>query len=225
MKSFLVVSGACFILGACALIKEPTPPAEPAAFPYHAETETVGGMRRVVMMPLRTEIRGRAVRSRIETSLQRAISERHLFEMIPVSESDIADTDFDSTRKKGTFTTTDLITLSRRFGADGVLHGVVTHFQAYPQVVLGLRLTLLDCRTGRVPWATEVLLDASTRTVKQDVHNFYDTQKWEEDSLLDHEKVLVSPRLFGEYASARIAGTMANALGHRQTTASKGRKP
>ncbi len=212
MKIALVAFLFGLSLTSCAFLEKGTPPPEPGAFPYHAESEPVGGLRRIVMMPLRSEVPGRPNAGSIETSLQRALSSKNNFELLPVHQSDLADTDLDTTRKIGTFKTEDLIVLSRRFGADGVIYGVVTHFQAYPQVIIGLRLTLLDCRTGRVPWATDVVLDASTRIIQQDVHNYYDTQKWEKDSLLDHEKVLISPRLFGDYASARIASTLAAAL-------------
>ncbi|MFT7616419.1 MAG: hypothetical protein ACI97A_000040 [Planctomycetota bacterium] len=193
-----------------------TPVSDPGAFPYHAEAQSVGGLRRVVMMPLRTEIKGHAPVDNLETSLLRAITAKHLFELLPVAQNDLADTDFDSTRRQGTYQTEDLITLSRRFGAEGVIHGIVTHYQVFPQIVVGLRLTLLDCRTGQVPWATDLLLDASSRMIEQDVHHYYDTEKWEEGSLLDHEKVLISPRLFGEYASSRIAATLAAALKPRR---------
>ncbi len=213
MNRLLAPLPALLLVSACAFIDKGTPPARPAAFPYHAEKDIAGGLRRVVMMPLRVERPTLNDSARIlEQSLQRAISHRNLFEMLPVADKDLADTNIDSARSRGTFHTEDLITLSKRFGADGVLHGVVTHFQAYPQVVIGLRLTLLDCRTGRVPWATDVLLDASSRIIEQDVHNFYDTHRWEENSLWDHEKVLISPRLFGEYASERVASTLATAL-------------
>ncbi len=212
MKVLALVILLSLSLTACAFLERGTPPPEPGAFPFYAEKDASKGIRRVVMMPLRVENPGHASMGNLERSLQRAMSKEHLFELVPVSNSDLADTDFDSTRTKGTFRTEDLITLSQRFGAEGVIHGIVTQYQVYPQVVLGLRLTLLDCRTGRVPWATDIVLDASSRIIKQDVQNYYDTTKWEEGSLLDHEKVLISPRLFGDYASMRIASTLASAM-------------
>ncbi len=202
-------------LGACAFLERPTPPPHTGPYPYHAQAGAPVPLRRVVMLPLETESCPAPQRLLLERTLLRAVAARNLFELVPAQERDVADTRIVSTRETGTYRTQDLVVLSRRFGAEGVLHGIVTHFQAYPQVVIGLRLTLLDCRNGRVPWATDVLLDASSRVIEQDVHNYHDSVLRDQGSLQDYRQVLISPRLFGEYASHRIAGTLAAALAPR----------
>ncbi|MCB9833550.1 MAG: hypothetical protein H6807_13860 [Planctomycetes bacterium] len=199
-------------LPGCALLEAPTPAPQTGPFPYHSLAEAPAPLRRVVMLPLDAESCPAPHRLLVERSLQRAIAARNLFEILPVDERDVADTHIVSTRSTGTYHTDDLILLSRRFGAEGVLHGVITQFQAYPQVVIGLRLTLLDCRNGRVPWATDILLDASNRVIEQDVHNYYDTRLRDQGSLMDYEQVLISPRYFADYGADRVSGTLAKAL-------------
>ena len=212
MRSFFIVSVFSACLAGCAIFGSSTPPPHDEAYAYHVEDKIPANMRRVVMLPLAVESHSHGCEDHITESLTQAIGSHHLFELLPVDESDVADTALKLTRKNGTYRTGDLITLSRRFGADGILSGTLTQFQAYPQVIIGLRLHLLDCRTGRVPWATDVVLDASSPSIAQDVHNFYDTQMREEDTLWDYEKILLSPRLFGKYAAKRIARTLAHSM-------------
>ncbi len=102
----------------------------------------------------------------------------------------------------------------------------MTQFEAYPTIRYGLRLYLLDCRNGRVPWASEVLLDSGDRLVAQDVHNYHDVQLERTTSLLEHERILQSPRLFGEYAAHRISATLQETLHPRPIPeTSAGRRP
>ena len=44
------------------------------------------------------------------------------------------------------------------------------------------------------------------------VHNYSATQRRDTNSLFGYERVLISPRLFGDYAASRIVATLERAL-------------
>lgn len=198
--------------GGCAFL-DVTPDPVPGLVPSGG---TAGGsqpFRRVVFMPIEPADPAAAPQAELlRRGIEAALARRNLFETVPVSQHDLVDIDLASARSQGTYKTDDLILASRRFGADGVLYGVLTQFAAYPHVRVGVRLYLLDCRNGRVPWATETLLDAGDRLVAQDVHNYHDVHLAKSPSLLDYERILRSPRMFSDYAASRIADSLRAAL-------------
>lgn len=207
----LTILGLVLLAPGCAILDITPEPVE-GLVPRGGDAARVAPFRRVVMMPFEAAAEDGDQAQELRAALEAEISRRNLFETVPVSESDLVDIELASARHTGTYKTDDLILASRRFGADGVLFGVLTQFRAYPDVRLGLRLYLLDCRNGRVPWATETLLDAGDRLVAQDVHNYHDMQLRKSESLLEHERVLRSPRLFTAYAASRVADGLRNTL-------------
>ena len=206
----------------CAVFEPGTPEARNDLVHHHGTSQSLQPPRRVVFLQLDSEVGHPGFARDLGGALHSAFARRALFEIVPVSAADLADTEIKLTRERGIYRTEDLLKVSRRFGADGILHGVVTRFAPYPRVSIGLRLHLLDCRSGGVPWATDLLLDGNEARVAQDVHNYYDTVRHGDASLMDFEKILISPRLFSVYAADRVARTLESTFHTRsQVTASK----
>ncbi|MEZ6196379.1 MAG: hypothetical protein R3F20_11740 [Planctomycetota bacterium] len=188
-------------------------PGEQNVVPYRSERPPASPLRRVVLPPLRMEDAESPQELALRNALVDQITSRGLFEVVPVTARDLEDIELDSARMKGVYSTADLLALNRRFGADGVFTGTLLRFRAYPQMQIGMRLHLIDCRSGRVLWGTDLHLDASDRRVADDAHNWYDlVYRDPTESLVEHEKVLVSPRLFSTYAAYRISATLARSL-------------
>jgi hypothetical protein len=132
-----------------------------------------------------------------------------MFEVIPVNANDLADIELTKTRSTGIFTTDDLVRISHRFGADGALHGVVSHGAAAPTLRIGVRASLIDCRSGQVAWASDVSLDTGSRRVASDARAYHNTVLSHSDSLLSADRMLVQPGLFLTYVAHRMAETLA----------------
>lgn len=201
-----------FLLSGCVLI-DGTPPRQDVV-PFERGAGESRPFRRVALVPLQAAEGDAAAAALLRDALQRQITTRSLFEAVPVPGDDLVDLHLERARRDGVVASEDLIAAGRRFGVDGVLTGTITHARTAPAVLLGARLTLIDTRTGRVAWTTDVVLDATDARVAADVHNYYDSVYEDPSrSLLEHEKVLISPRLFSDYAASRIADTLAAALG------------
>ena len=195
----------CLFFSTCTLVK-PTP-APRDLIPFHRGIPGKLPLVRVVLLPLHSEDTDSSAAELFGASLRNAITKRNVFEVVQVHEEDLAAMDFVLTREKGVYRTADLILMSQRFGADGVIFGTISRFRAFPAVQLGARLSLVDCRIGDLRWSTDFFLDAADAAVDQDVHNFHDVSLRDEH-VNGHHTVLVSPRLFCNYAAARTADTL-----------------
>ena len=101
-----------------------------------------------------------------------------------------------------------LSAVARRYRADGVLFGVVTHYKPYEPVVVGISAEVVSAGTGEVVWQASGLYDSSTAAVAQDVWNWSDTTLAKTTSLEGWRLILQSPARFVDYACARLAATL-----------------
>ena len=205
IRSAILVSVVTICLGGCALT---TPTPDPQDVVPHHEAAVRRPMRRVAVMIDQAPPRHEETAERFADALRRQLTERNLFEPLPVTSADLADANLASIRTRGRYAPEDLLTVGRRFGVEGVLYVTMTDFAATPTIRFGARLALIDCRDGSAAWSTDVMLDGEDRVVAKDVHNWHDVHLKDRGSLIDHELVLISPRLFFDYAATRIVGTM-----------------
>ena len=189
----------------------PTPPRRDDLIAWESPRTRLQPPRRIVFLPLDTEVGHESYARQLQALVRSAMVGEAPFEIVPVDQEDLRDVDFRLTRERGVYRSEDLIRLAGRFGTDGVLFGVLTHFRPAPSVSIGLRMTLLDCRTGEVGWASDFVLDAEDARVDQDVRNFVEVAQRATSSLMGHERVLISPRLFGTYTASRLADTLRTA--------------
>ncbi|MEE9394238.1 MAG: hypothetical protein V3W41_17200 [Planctomycetota bacterium] len=201
-------------LGGC-IILDRTPGIQDI-IPYERPDRAPQRFERVALIPFEIEGFDDKTAASFREELRGAITQRGLFEALPISERDLDDINLSSARNRGTYSTEDLRALNRRFGVDGVLAGSITESRTYPSIRLGVRLFLLDCRTGRVAWASDFRLDANDQRVAADAHNYYDVHYQDPNrSLIEHEKVLISPRLFRQFVADRTIATLDRALKRR----------
>ncbi len=194
--------------GGCKFAGDPTPPPVDLATSHEAEAQTVAKVRRVVVPPFQDLTGFPREAEQTRQAFLRALGRRQRFELIPLGETELREVLPRETFQSGTIAKDMLISAARRYRADGVLFGVVTHYRPYDPLVLGLKLEMASADTGAVVWATSGLYDAATLDVTQDVHNYHDTQLAGSSSLEGWRLILMSPSRFTDYACARLAATL-----------------
>lgn len=222
MRSVLLFLAFGLVLSLPSCVMLDVTPSREDVVPYQAPSRPLAPFRRVLLAPLRREDGADASELVLRRALADAVVAQRVFEVVPVSRRELVDIEIERSRTRGTFSTDDLLTLNRRFGVDGVLTGTLTRFEAYPEMQIGVRLHLIDCRTGRVAWGTDNLLAASDPRVRRDAHNFYDLAYHDgTDSLEEERKVLVSPRVFSRYVAHRVVETLSASVGGAAARASR----
>jgi len=116
--------------------------------------------------------------------------------------------------------------LQRVYGCDAVLFCELTTYHAYPPLLIGWRMKLVDVSTQKIIWAADVVFDASDPAVSQSAEAYQKQQQGVDKpvSLLnrmwtwidrrsqpatdDQWTILNSPRYFGEFAATKLFDTL-----------------
>jgi hypothetical protein len=98
--------------------------------------------------------------------------------------------------------------LRQSTGCDAVLFCELTHFEPYPPLVVGWRLTLVEGERGEVWWAVDEVFDASDPAVANGARRYLLAQAPGSAPLGDSRGILHSPRRFGHYAASAALATM-----------------
>lgn len=207
LRKVLVLAFVGLGLGCASIFKEPTPPPQNLVN-YYDGRDPVGPLRRVVLLPLESESPDEDSLGLFEDALAAEMQRVGRFELVRPTAHEIADTEIRAARDTGVYRTKDLITLGRRFGADGIIFGAMPTFDPPPRMFLAVKLSLIDARQGFVIWSTDTAFDAQDQKVAKDMHNFHDTTLAGEESLVGYGIVGQSPRLFAKYAARRVIETL-----------------
>lgn len=92
---------------------------------------------------------------------------------------------------------------------DAVLTGTVTQYEPYPHTTMGLRLRLVDMRSGDLLWAVEQVWDSADKNVSQRIKRYLKSQ----DDLGSgtEELVAMSSLKFLKFVGYEIAETLRSA--------------
>ena len=92
-------------------------------------------------------------------------------------------------------------------GAQGVLFCRLTRYQPYPPIAVGWNMRLVTTTKPETLWAADEVFDAGDPTVSNAARRFQRNQQMSEPHA-DSHTVLVSPRMFGQYALASLLATI-----------------
>jgi hypothetical protein len=185
-----------------------TPPPVPVATSFSQPASDGRELMRVVVPPFQDQTGSPQQAEDVRIALVRALEKRQRFELIQVGEHELREFLPAGTFESGVISRDTLLVAARRYRADGVLFGNLTHYRPYEPIVLGLAVELATVGTGEVVWSATGLYDAATCDVTQDVHNFNNKQLACTASLEGWRIILMSPSRFTEYACSRMADTL-----------------
>jgi len=92
--------------------------------------------------------------------------------------------------------------LQEQYGVDGVMLTDLTHYSPYRPVSVGVRSKLVDIESGRIHWASDVLLDSSNAGVAVAAREYQKILCRDNFPIQgDGGTVLMSPRMFVKFAA------------------------
>lgn len=116
--------------------------------------------------------------------------------------------------------------MQRVYGCDAVLFCELSAFHAYPPLMIGWRMKLVDVATQKIIWAADVAYDASDPAVSKSAQEFEKQQEGVEKPVSFFKRLLTwfdrraepvtdqpwtvlnSPRYFGQFSSAKLLQTL-----------------
>ena len=194
-------------LASCTALQGP-----PAMPPTLARTRSTSDfdsypLQRVGLLPLACEIADGTRLRELQQSLAFELSRTAPFEVVLLSETDMAEVTQQAAHQRGTYSPNAILTAARRFRLDGLLVGTVTHFEHYSPLALGVKLELVPVETGLPIWAADLDLDTSEARVRESL-DIYQARRLDAGGSADDSTVaLLSPRCFLRFAAGEVART------------------
>jgi hypothetical protein len=106
------------------------------------------------------------------------------------------------------YTLQQLAAMRKALNCNAVIVGSVTTYQPYPQMIIGLRLKLVDLTDGQLLWAIEQIWDTTDKTMEKRVKDYYQDQVHSGFGPLREQLVLVSSLNFIKFVAYEVAQTM-----------------
>jgi hypothetical protein len=214
---------ACAALAAAAGCAPPETPK--ADVGYHlAGGGALRGIGRVVFVEMGCPARHPEMSRHVTAALYEAIQAKRLFHVDVVSRETPACRDL-ALSKIGPLTLQELSEMRQSLDCDAVLVGRVTTYAPHPRMRMGLYLSLLDLRDGRVVWGIDHVWNAADKSVErrlkwhfsERLRNAYGPAGW--------RLATMSPRAFAKFVAAEVADTLSPPPATGQTAAAgRGRR-
>jgi hypothetical protein len=169
-------------------------------------------VRRVAVLPVTFDARGvdaETGRATLEPVLYRELGKTKRFELISVSPEQLRHWTGRTAWTAEERLSVDLLKLLRdELGCEAVLFSRVTHFHAYPPLVVGLNLKLVDAEHPKFLWAVDEVFDAADPSVVNGARRYQQRQEQLPAALADSHSILNSPSRFGHYAASALFATL-----------------
>jgi hypothetical protein len=160
-------------------------------------------MRRVAMLPIyHARLPGEVLKD-VDSALVSELSKKAIFEVVPVSRAELEG--LINLREVSSVDTIpgDLFPkLREHYGVEGVMFTDLTHYSPYRPVSIGVRSKLVDIESGKIHWASDVMLDSGNANVALAARDYQKVMCRDNFPVQsDGGTVLMSPRLFVRFAA------------------------
>jgi hypothetical protein len=170
----------------------------------HKKLPTVG---KVVILAMNNDSSYPQISADMTEALFQALQKEQLFSITVVRRTDPSwkslQLDADAP-----YTLQQLAAMRKALNCNAVIVGSVTTYQPYPQMIIGLRLKLVDLTDGQLLWALEQIWDTTDKTMEKRVKDYYQDQIHSGFGPLREQLVLVSSLNFIKFVAYEVAQTM-----------------
>ncbi|HVM59862.1 MAG TPA: hypothetical protein VMV72_03265 [Verrucomicrobiae bacterium] len=177
----------------------------PNANVYCAANRLPANLRRVAVLPVTCDdnLQAEAGRDALQPVLLAELAKTAAFEVVPLGREQLRAITGQSEWAANEVLPGDLLSrLRAATGCDAVLFCHLRQFRAYPPLAVGWDLKLVDAGQRSVLWAVDEVFDAGDPAVARAAAQYFARAEQRSAIASDPDSILMSPRLFGQYAAA-----------------------
>jgi hypothetical protein len=100
------------------------------------------------------------------------------------------------------------VKIRQALGCDAILTGVVTDYQPYPHLMIGLRLKLIDLTDGQLVWAVEQVWDSTDRATESRIKAYLNAEMRSTRNSMSDALMVVSSLHFLKFVAYEVASTL-----------------
>lgn len=178
---------------------------------FHVSSNLPPAMRRVAVLPL-SSMQGRSAGVEIlEPVLLAELAKAKRFELVAIRTEDLRDwTGREAWSAQDELPEGFLAEIAKRTGCDGILFSDLSQFRAYPPMLVGWRLNLVDIKSASVLWSVDEVFDAGDTTVVNGARRYSNQHLRNQPALEDSRSIMLSPSRFAGYTAQTVLATLPN---------------
>ncbi|HHT9126884.1 MAG TPA: hypothetical protein ACFYD6_13870 [Candidatus Brocadiia bacterium] len=111
---------------------------------------------------------------------------------------------------KGSINSEILTEARKRFGADAIISGAITHYKPYKPLILGLKLGMINTDTGSLLWSFDGVFDSNDTKVTNMAKSYFEKSSQKKLSIYGWEIMLLSMGQYTRFVANQIVSTLKN---------------
>jgi len=206
-KTALIIAGwmVCVLAGGCRVLEPKAVP--PSGHFYLDKTADFSTVGRVIVAELENDNTSPALGKTLTQALVDGVDKKHLFSVFSVYRLDSEWVSLNLDHLKS-FTPQDMANVRKLLKADALIHGTITRYRSYPQLLIALNLKMIDLRDGRLLWALEDVWDSTDKNIELRIKEFYKNEMRTGYEPMNWQIVLNSPNAFYKYVIYEVTTTL-----------------
>jgi Peptidoglycan-synthase activator LpoB len=170
-------------------------------------SKNLSAIKSVCLVELQNKTSYPQISENTTESLHQSLQKKQWFILSLLKQTDTAWNALE-VRPDSAYTLEQLMTAHKLLGTDALLIGTVTSYSPYPRMAMGLRLKLVDLRTGQVVWAIQQIWDAADKATQERIKKYFEQQLRSDFSPIGDQLATLSPINFVKFITYEITETM-----------------
>ncbi|OQZ04909.1 MAG: hypothetical protein B6D34_01370 [Candidatus Brocadia sp. UTAMX1] len=164
-------------------------------------------IHRVLVLPFEYDVGREAIIDEVTEAFAVELRKLGSFEVIFPTENRVALTFDQKIWNSGTIDLDTVLTLRRRYDADAIIFGNITHYRPYEPILLGVKVGMISTETGLVIWSADGVFDSNENEVAELVKEYFESTH-QKNALYGWKLILLSMRRYSQFVASQITKTL-----------------
>jgi hypothetical protein len=173
----------------------------------HNVSKNLAAVKSLCLVELQNKTAYPPVSQDVTESLYQSLQKKQRFALSLLKQSDAAWATLEI-RPDAPYTLEQLLETHKLLGTDTILTGTVTSYSPYPHMAIGLKLKLIDLRTGQTIWTIEQIWDASDKSTQERIKKYFEQKLRSEYSPIGEQLANLSSINFIRFVTYEVIETM-----------------
>jgi len=108
---------------------------------------------------------------------------------------------------KGSINLSTVLQLRKKYDADAIIFGTITHYRPYEPMLLGIKLGMISTDTGTILWSADGVYDSNENEVAELVKYYFESTH-QKSALYGWKLILLSMRRYSQFVANQITKTL-----------------
>ena len=203
-KRDIFIIGLCLFLVGCLN----TPQKRSTSLSYNTADEFKNmRIRRVLLLPFEYDIDREAVIDEVTEAFAVELRKIGHFEVVVPAGGKASLSPEHEIWSKGSVNLNNLLYLRKKYDADAIAFGNITHYRPYEPMLLGVKVGIISTNTGDVVWSADGVFDSNENEVAELVKQYFENTH-QKSALYGWKLILLSMRRYSQFVANQITETL-----------------